>query len=92
MRPEPPSRNIERWPLWIFALIAIAVFFRMSFIGNEQATGRGTLSIEGERFRIEVGSIGLLALLFGWGWGGYKVLRWFWAKARERAERTHARA
>ena len=92
VRPEPPSRKIERWPLWIFVPIAIVVFFMMSFIGNEQATGSGTLMIEGERSKIQIGSIGLLAFLFGWGWGGYRVLRWFWAKARERAERTHARA
>jgi hypothetical protein len=46
--------------------------------------------IEGDRVKIQIGSISLLALLFGWGWGGYRVLRWFWAKARERAERTHA--
>jgi hypothetical protein len=92
VRPEPPSRHIERWPLWIFAVIAIVVFFMMSVIGNEQATGSGTMVIEGGRRKIEIGSISLLALLFGWGWGGYRVLRYFWAKARERAERTHARA
>ena len=93
VRPEPPSRQIERWPLWIFAVIAIVVFFMMSFIANEQATGSGTLMIERkDRFKIHIGSISLLALLFGWGWGGYRVLRWFWAKARERAERAHARA
>ena len=92
VRPEPPSRKIERWPLWIFVPIAIVVFFMMSVIGNEQATGTGTLMIEGKRSKIEIGSISLLAFIFGWGWGGYRVLRWFWAKARERAERTHARA
>ena len=92
VRPAPPSREIERWPLWIFVPIAVAVFFMMSFIGNEQATGSGTLMIEGERSKIQIGSISLLALVFGWGWGGYRALRWFWAKARERAERTHARA
>ena len=92
VRPEPPSRDIERWPLWIFPLIAIVLFFMMSVIGHEQATGSGTMMIEGERIKIQIGSISLLALLFGWGWGGYRVLRWFWAKARERAERTHAGA
>jgi hypothetical protein len=90
VRPEPPRRKIERWPLWIFVPIAIVVFFMMSVIGNEQATGSGTMMIEGDRVKIQIGSISLLALLFGWGWGGYRVLRWFWAKARERAERTHA--
>ena len=92
VRPEPPSRKIERWPLWIFVPIAIVLFFMMSLIGNEQATGSGTMRIEGDRLKIEIGSISLLALLFGWGWGGYRVLRWFWAKARERAERARARA
>jgi hypothetical protein len=92
VRPEPPSRDIERWPLWAFALIGIALFIMMSFIGQEQAAGSSTVSIQGERFKVEIGSISLLALLFGWGWGGYRVLRWFWAKARERAERAHARA
>ena len=92
VRPEPPSRDIERWPLWIFPVIGIVLFFMMSFIGQEQAAGSSTMTIEGKRFRVEIGTAGLLALLFGWGWGGYRVLRWFWAKARERAERTHARA
>jgi len=89
---EPPSRKIERWPLWIFTVVAIVLFFMMSLIGNEQATGSGTMMIEGDRVKIHIGSISLLALLFGWGWGGYRVLRWFWTKARERAERAHARA
>lgn len=92
VRPEPPSRDIERWPLWIFVPIAIALFFMMLVIGNEQATGSGTLMIEGNRSKIQIESISLLALVFGWGWGGYRVLRHFWAKAREKAERTHARA
>jgi hypothetical protein len=69
VRPEPPSRKIERWPLWIFVPIAIVVFFMMSVIGNEQATGSGTMMIEGDRVKIQIGSISLLALLFGWGWG-----------------------
>ena len=92
VRPEPPSRKIERWPLWIFVPIAIVVFFMMSVVGNQQAPGSDMLIIEGKRSKIQIGSISLLAFLFGWGWGGYRVLRWFWAKARERAERTHARA
>ncbi|HXO86924.1 MAG TPA: hypothetical protein VN803_15485, partial [Gemmatimonadales bacterium] len=72
VRPEPPSRKIERWPLWIFVPIAIVGFFMMSVIGNQQATGTGTLTIEGERSKIQIGSISLLALLFGWSWGGYR--------------------
>lgn len=87
VRPEPPSRDIERWPLIIFAVIGIALFFVMSFIGNEQAAGSSAMIVEGTRFKVEVGTIGLLALLAGWGGGGYVVLRHVWAKARERAER-----
>ena len=92
VRPEPPSRDIERWPLYLFAVIGIVLFFAMSFIGQEQAAGSSTMIVEGERFKVEVGSVGLLALLLGWGGGGYVVLRYFWAKARERAERAHVRA
>ena len=91
VRPEPPSRDIERWPLIIFAIIGIVLFFVMSFVGQEQAAGSSTMMIEGERFNVEIGTIGLLALLAGWGGGGYVVLRHVWAKARERAERAHAR-
>ena len=92
VRPEPPSRHIERWPLWIFAVIAIVVFFAMSFIGHEHAASGTTMTIEGKKFKIEIGTMSLLALFIGWIGGGRAVLRHFWAKARERAERAHARA
>jgi len=92
VRPEPPSRDLERWPLYLFALTGIALFIAMSFIGQERAAGDIAMSMEGSRFRIEIGAVGLLSLLIGWGGGGYRVLRWFWAKARERAERARARA
>ena len=92
VRPEPPSRKIERWPLWIFIPIAIVLFFMMSVIGHEHAAGGTLMTIEGKKLKVEIGTMSLLALFIGWIGGGRVVLRHFWAKARERAERTHARA
>ena len=45
-----------------------------------------------KKFKIEIGTMSLLALFIGWIGGGRVVLRHFWARARERAERAHARA
>ena len=90
VRPEPPSRNIERWAVYPFAAIGLVLFLAIS-IGQEPVTGNTTMTIEGARFRAELDWFGLLALFVGWGGGGYRVLRWFWSKARASAERRHAR-
>lgn len=92
VRPEPPSRDIERWPLFLFAAIGIALFLTMSFIGQEEAADSSTFLVKSESFKLEIGTLGLLALFVGWGCGGYVVLRHFWAKSRARAERAHVRA
>ena len=89
--PEPPSRDIERWPTHHLRChrhraVLRHVIHRQRAGGRKQHDGR-----RGTRFKIEVGTIGLLALLAGWGGSGYVVLRHVWAKARERTERAHAR-
>jgi hypothetical protein len=86
VRPEPPSRDIERWPLYLFALIGVVLFLAMSLIGGS-ALAAGSANL-----KLDIGTIDLFALLVGWIGGGRVVLPWFWAKARERAERKHARA
>ena len=91
VRPEPPSRKIERWPLWIFVPIAIVLFFMMSVIGHEQATGSGTMMIEGERVKIEIGSISLLALSLRLGLGRIQGAALVLGEGA-RARRANARA
>ena len=92
VRPEPPSREVERWALYVFLAIGLMLFLTMSFVGVEQAAGNTTIIVEAKHFKIEIGSVGLLALFVGWGCGGYRVLRYFWARARVRAEQTNAPA
>jgi hypothetical protein len=86
VRPEPPSRQIERWPRYAFALIGIVLFLTMSLIGNSTFTDKSA------ELKIDIGWICLLALFVGWSRGGFAVLGYFWATSRERAERAHARA